>query len=341
MTVSTIIIAILLFGLLIVAHELGHFMLAKATGIRVEEFSIGMGPAIFQRQGGETVYSLRILPIGGFNRMTGEEPGKDVDDPRSFSRKTVGQRVAVISAGSLMNFVLAIILYGIIFLVVGVPQDIPVVGKIMAGWPAEDAGIRAGDTIVAIDGEQVASWSQVVEIIHQHPDQEVVMNLQRDGQQLTVTVVPRSDPQSGLGMIGIEQTLQRYSPGRALVMSISQVGQFIWLLLVALVQIIAGQAPADLVGPVGIVQLVGQAAQFGVASLLSFAAFISLNLGLINLLPIPALDGSRLVFLAAEGIRGKPLDPQKEGLVHFIGFVMLMVFMLVITYRDIANLVGG
>lgn len=319
-------------------HELGHFLVAKAGGIRVEEFSLGMGPALVQHRRGDTLYSLRLLPIGGYNRMAGMEPGDDLDDPRGFNRQSLGWRMGVISAGSLMNFALPVFLYFLVFLMVGVPVDEPVVGRVMEGWPAEEVGIRSGDRILQIQEEKVSTWNQVVDIIHERPGEPLRMVVERDGERLAFTLTPREDPQSSLGMVGIEQSLARYSPWQSLLMGCKQTGQFLVLLVVGLWQILTGQMPADLVGPVGIVQLVGQAAQFGLASVLSFAAFISLNLGVINLLPIPALDGSRLVFLAVEGIRRRPLDPEKENLVHLVGFVLLILFMIVITYRDVTNI---
>lgn len=341
LTAATIIIALVIFGLLISVHELGHFLVAKAAGIRVNEFSLGMGPALIKYRRGETLYSLRLLPIGGYNRMAGMEPGDDFDDPRGFNRQSLGWRVAVVGAGSLMNFALPVFLYFLVFLMVGVPVEEPVVGRVMEGWPAEQAGIRPGDRIVQIQGERVTTWDRVVEIIHQRPGEPLRMVVERGGELLVFTVTPREDPQSSLGMVGIEQSLIRYSPWQSLVMGFKQTGQFLVFLVVGLWQMLTGQVPADLVGPVGIVHLVGQAAQFGLASVLSFAAFISLNLGVINLLPIPALDGSRLVFLAVEGIRRRPLDPEKENLVHLIGFMLLILFMLAITYRDVTSIFGG
>ncbi|TDA67204.1 MAG: RIP metalloprotease RseP [Clostridia bacterium] len=341
LTVATIIIALLIFGLLIVVHELGHFLVAKAAGIRVEEFSLGMGPALVKHRRGETLYSLRLLPIGGYNRMAGMEPGDDFNDPKGFNRQSLGWRLGVISAGSLMNFALPVFLYFLVFLTAGVPVNEPVVGRVTPGWPADQAGLRPGDRIVQIQEEKVTTWNRVVEIIHQRPGDPLRVVAERDGEQLTFTMTPREDPRSSLGMVGIEQSLIRYSPGQSLVMGFKQTGQFLVLLVVGLWQMLTGQVPADLVGPVGIVQLVGQAARFGLASVLSFAAFISLNLGVINLLPIPALDGSRLVFLAVEGIRHRPLDPEKENLVHLIGFMLLILFMIAVTYRDVTNIFGG
>lgn len=333
------VVTIFLFGLLIVAHEWGHFIVGKKTGIKIHEFSIGLGPALFKIKKGETLYTLRIFLFGGYNRMAGMEPG-DLDDPRGFNKKTVGQRMAVISAGSLMNFLLAAFLYFLIFALVGIPTNTAVVGKVLPGKPAAVSGLRSGDKILAVNGEEVESWSELVGTIQSLPGQEVVLTMEREGKVQEVKLIPEADPHTGKGLIGIEQAWEKMRVGKALWEGLKQVGILIWLLLVTLGQIVTGGVPAEVTGPVGIIGLIGQAAQLGMVSLLSFTAFLSLNLGLINLLPVPALDGSRLVFLAVEGIRGKPVDPEKESLVHFIGFALLLALMVLITYKDVLRLLS-
>jgi len=339
MSTEVLIIALALFFLLIIVHELGHFLVAKLVGIKVREFSVGMGPLVVGHRRGETLYALRLLPLGGYNRMAGMEPD-DLDDPRGFNRKSVAQRVAVIASGSLMNFLLAVLLYAFIFLALGLPSNSPVIGRVLPGYPAEAAGLQAGDRILAVDGRPVTSWQELVVMIHQSPGRELRLTVVRNGQSLFVRLTPEFDPQTQAGLIGIEQAIARLSLPAALWQGLRQTGLMLFFTVAGFGEMLLGRVPVDLVGPVGIVQMVGQAAKFGAASVLGFAAFISLNLGLINLFPIPALDGSRLIFLAVEALRGRPVDPHKESLVHLVGFALLVLAILVITYRDLLRLFG-
>jgi len=338
---TSILLAIIVLGVLITVHELGHFLVAKAVGIKVHEFSIGMGPLIFQSTRGETKYSLRALPIGGFNRMAGEQP-EDEDDPRGFDKKSVGARMAVISAGSIMNFLLGVVFFVIVFMLMGTPTQEPVIGRVLPGGPAAAAGLEAGDKIVTIDGQEVQTWTEVVNLIHQAPGRELELVVERKSPAtLTVRVTPNLDEASGVGLIGIEQGFQKAGFFESIALGFQQAVTLVVLVLQFLVQMITGAAPADVAGPVGIVQMVGQAASFGLANLLSFAGMLTVQLGLFNLLPVPALDGSRMVFLAVEGIRGRKIDPEKENFVHMIGFALLMGLMLLVTYQDILRLFQG
>jgi len=333
----SIIWAIIILSILILAHELGHFIVAKAADIKIHEFSIGMGPLIFSRQKGETQYSIRALPIGGYNRMAGEEPGEE-DDPRGFNKKSVGVRMAVISAGSIMNFLLGVSFFIIIFMMIGVPADIPEIGTVVEGAPAERAGFRPGDKVLAINDQKINSWIDMVEIINNNAEKELSFAVERDGEIITLQVTPYLDEESGVGLIGVTQPVQKTGLLEAIYLGFKEAITLIIFVLRYLVQMIAGTVAAEVAGPVGIVQMIGQAASFGLASLLSFSGILSVQLGLFNLLPIPALDGSRLIFLALEGIRRKPVDPQKEGLVHLIGFALLMGLMILVTYQDVMRL---
>lgn len=340
MTLVIIVTAVVLFFLLVIFHEFGHMIAAKAVGIWVQEFSVGMGPLVFSRKGksGDTTYSVRLLPLGGFTRMAGME--EDLDNPRGYNRRSVPQRLLVIASGSLMNFVLAIVFYALAFLIIGVPSNSTVVGNVLPEYPAYESGLVSGDRITAVNGSPVDNWSELVNVIQKHPGEELSLTILRDKQTHTLLVTPREDSQTKAGMIGIEQSMIRYNPFASLWYAVRQSALMLYLILVSLGQMFAGQVPVDLVGPVGIVQMVGQAARFGVANVLGFAAFISVNLGLINLLPIPALDGSRLIFLLVEGFRGRPVDPKKENFVHLIGFSLLMLVFLILTYRDILRIFG-
>jgi regulator of sigma E protease len=332
-------ISLALFFLLILVHEFGHFVAAKFSGVKVREFSIGMGPVVAAAKKGDTLYSLRLVPLGGYNRMAGMEPD-DMDDPKGFNRKSVPRRMVIIVAGSMMNFILAAVLYSVVFLAVGMPSDSPVIGKVVPGWPAHRAGLQEGDRIVAVDHIRVNRWVELVAAIRSNPEKTLTLVVERGRERFSVKVTPWRDPQTQTGVIGIEQAITHPDPFAALWQGIRQTGRMLVVVVDGFGQMLLGRVPVDLVGPVGIVQLVGQAARFGAASVLGFAAFISVNLGLINLFPIPALDGSRLVFLAIEAVRGRPVDPRKEGFVHLIGFAFLMLAILVITYRDLLRLLS-
>ena len=336
---TTLLVAVIIFGLLIVTHELGHFMVAKMVGIRVHEFSIGMGPVVLSTRKGETVYSLRAFPIGGFNRMAGMEPG-DLEDERGFNKKSVGQRMAVIVAGSAMNFLLAIFLFIFVFMGIGVPSNTTVVGGLLPGRPAEQAGLQRGDRILAVAGQEVDNWRELVEIIHRSPGKPLNLLVERAGKQMQFTVTPEMDPQSKVGLIGIEQMWKQLGFFSSILRGIQQAMAVGVLILTSLVQMVTGQVPAEVAGPIGIVQLAGEAARLGLASVLDFAGLLSLNLGIINLFPIPALDGSRLIFLGVEGVRGRPVNPERENFIHLIGFALLILLMIVITYQDLLRIFG-
>ncbi|WP_366921671.1 RIP metalloprotease RseP [Metallumcola ferriviriculae] len=336
----TLLATVIIFGLLIFIHELGHFIVAKRAGVYVEEFSLGMGPKIVSRQKGETLYSLRALPIGGFVRMGGMESDLEVPEGQGFNDKTVLARMSVIFAGPLMNFILAVILFVVVFMVLGVPSDANVVGRVLPDKPAAEAGLMAGDRITAVDGQKVTNWMDLVRIIHNKADQEISLSIVRNGDEREFTAVPQLDPEYNVGLIGIEQSWERHGLFGAIWLGLEQSYEITKLILVGFIQTFTGQIEAEVSGPVGIYSLVGQAMKFGFGTLLNFTALLSLNLGLINLFPIPALDGSRLVFLGFEGLRGRPLDPDKENMIHLIGFALLMMLIIVITYNDIAKLLG-
>jgi regulator of sigma E protease len=328
---TTILIALFVFGILVVFHEFGHFSIAKLVGIKVHEFSVGMGPRIFKISGKETEYSIRILPLGGFVKMEGEDEAST--DERSFNNKPVWARFLVVAAGSIMNFVLAILLFIIIFYSIGFPTTI--VKETAPGFPAEKAGILPGDKITAIDGMQIHNWDKIVETINDKKDKEMEIIILRNDEQKKIHVRPIINEDTKQVLIGISPTTKK-SFFQSIKISFDRMLFVIRGMFGFFAQIFEGKASTDdVVGPVGIIHLVGEAAKFGIYNVMSLAALISVNLGMINLLPIPALDGARLVFLAIEGIIGKPIDPEKEGFVHFVGFVLLMGLMLFIVYKDI------
>ncbi len=349
---QTVITFIIVIGVLIFFHEMGHFLAAKKSGILVEEFALGFGPALFSRKRGETRYSLRAFPLGGFCKMAGEMPeeeGKESEEYRKareagrcFYQKPAWMRFIVVAMGPIMNFFLAALLFASVFMFFGLPvapAETTDIGDVIPGTPAAEAGLRAGDRIVAIEGEPVEKWENMVSMINQSPGQEMQFSIERRDEVFTVAITPQ-EQEDGRGAIGIYQDAvrERLSPLRALGMGTLQTFQVIGALFVALREMITGQAPADIGGPVLIAQMVREAADIGMYYLLTFVAFISINLGIINLFPFPALDGGRLVFIIIEMVRRKSLDPEKEGLVHFIGFVFLLLLIGVIIIRDLTQI---
>ncbi|AOY77281.1 RIP metalloprotease RseP [Clostridium formicaceticum] len=328
----TALTAIFVFGLLVFIHELGHFSIAKAVGIKVHEFAIGMGPKLFRYKKGETDYSIRILPIGGYVKMEGEDEVSN--DLRSFSKKTVGERIAVIFAGPLMNFILAILLFVITFYnVMGAPTTR--IQQVIENSPAEIVGIQPKDEILSVNNVTIRDWEHLVEEINTSQGEELQLELMRDNEKIQKVVKPEIDESNNRFMIGIVPATEK-SLTLALRGSYEQTRMIVVEMLGFFGRLLRRQAiSAEVVGPVGIITLVGQASRDGLYNVLYLAALISINLGIINLLPIPALDGSRILFLIFELFRGKPVDPDKEAFVHMVGLALLMLLMIIITYKDI------
>ena len=355
---QTIIAFIIVIGLLVFFHEFGHFIAAKKANMLVEEFALGFGPAIWSKKRGETQYSLRAVPLGGFCKMAGEMPADEEtekeleeenpklkearEEGRLFYQKPSWQRFIVIAMGPIMNFVLAILLLASVFVIFGLPvepSDSTRIGDVIPQNPAAEAGLRAGDRIIAIDGTPVDHWDEMAAIISAHPEEEITVRIDRRGEEFSVSLAPKIG-EDGSGAIGIYPDVVREPIPvlPAIGMGTLQTVDMIGALFQALGEMITGRAPADVGGPVRIAQMVGEAAQVGMDYLMTFAAFISINLGIINLLPIPALDGGRLIFLIVEMVRRKNLDPEKEGMVHFIGFIFLLILIGIIIIRDITQI---
>ncbi len=414
----TVVAFIIIFGALVFFHELGHFVFAKRAGILCREFAIGFGPKVFSQKRGETTYTIRLLPLGGFVRMAGEDAemievkaghrigllfGKDgtvekiilnnkekypaariinveaadldhkltikgyaEDDineelqvfkihreaviiengmetqiapyDRQFNSKTLWQRTLAIFAGPMMNFVLAFVVFVIIALTQGMPSNEPKLGKLTEDGVAISAGLKEGDTVLSIDGQSVSSWQDVVSIIQKSPGEELEFLLVRNGQEMTVDVTPKeTEVEDGekIGLVGVYSPMEK-SPLKAFQYGVTETYTWTKTIIGAVGKLVTGQFSIDaLSGPVGIYKSTDTVAQSGIYSLMRWAAILSINLGIMNLLPLPALDGGRLIFFAIEAIRGKPIDRHKEGIVHFVGFALLMLLMIVVTWNDI------
>ncbi len=348
----TILVPVLVLGLLVFIHELGHFIAAKRAAVHVHELAFGMGPRILAVRRGETLYSLRILPFGGFVRMASvadppDEETPAVDPARTFESRPLRKRIGVITAGPAMNFVLAIALLFAVFGAIGVDQpvlDSTVVGTIVPEGPAAKAGLIAGDRIVRVDETPVADWQSLVAILQNSLGKTITIQYERGGETHSVAITPAPHPQdASLGYLGIASSVirKRLPLGQALVAAFSETFRMLGMWISAIAGLFRGRGTPDVTGPVGIIQMLGEASRFGAASVFYLAAVISANFGLINLLPIPALDGSRLVFFGIEAVRGKPVPPEQEGRVHLIGYGLLMALLVLLTYRDLARLGGA
>lgn len=359
MTIATIIIFLLILGVIVFVHELGHFTTAKLFGVKVEEFGLGFPPKIIGRKRGETEYTLNWIPLGGFVKIAGED-GDNREDPRSFGAKPVWQRMIILSAGVIMNFLLAVALFSVVFMS-GFPTDIgdtpadqlPAgaqiyvqVGEIVAGSPAEKAGLESMDKILKIEGQEVQNIADVQNYTKAHSDQELTLTLERQGQVIEKEVLSRKDYPANEGAMGI--TLARtavihYSwlgSVKEAFLYTSDLTVFIFQYLSGtIVQLVTtGGTTAQVSGPVGMVSMTQQAAQLGIMVLLNFTALISVNLAIINILPLPALDGGRILFLLIEKVKGKPVSAELEARIHNAGFLLLMLLMVLVTFQDVARL---
>jgi regulator of sigma E protease len=331
--------AILVFGLLIFIHELGHFGVAKYFGIRVKEFAIGFGPVLGSVQRGETRYSLRAIPLGGFVLMGGMEEGEE-DDPRGYLRKPVYARFLTILAGPVMNFLLATVIFIGFFAAVPsyptntldqVPESC---GSVTC--PAYTAGLRPGDRITAINGAPVSGWDDLLRLISTSAGNPLQVQFERAATTQTVKVQPLQI--EGAWKVGIAPSYKRLPVGTAIVTGSRLTVERSAMILTELGRVVTGKTKPELQGPIGITVLIADQAQRGLPNLLDLMAMLSINLGLFNLLPIPALDGSRLVFLALEAVRGRRVDPRRESMVHLVGFLLLLGLMVVTAYGDIVRL---
>lgn len=352
----TLVVFILILGLLVFVHEFGHFISARKNGVNVEEFGFGFPPRIFGIKRGETIYSINWIPLGGFVKIKGES-GEFKEDPDSFAHKKIWQRALILASGVLMNFVLAAVLLSFGFMI-GLPQVVDgenhfakvrdtkiQIVQVLKNTPAEGADLRVGDTILAIDGRRVQNISEFQGYLNSKVDSPVAFIIERDGTTVEKEIEPIILKETGKGGIGIgllKSGIVSYPWYFAFWKGVESTALFTREILIAFYEliknlIITQKVAVDLSGPVGIAVLTGQVARMGFIYLLQFTALLSINLAVINFIPFPALDGGRLLFLAIEKIRGKPVSRKIENLIHNIGFVLLMVLVLLVTYRDVVR----
>lgn len=413
---ETVLAFIIIFGALVFFHELGHFLFAKRAGILVREFAIGMGPKILGITKGETIYTVRLLPIGGYVRMAGEDldtiqiqaghrigvllnsegkaekiimnqktmypdillleveeadlekdlyiKGYDEEEKfvrievardavveengketilapydRQFDSKSIGHRFMTIFAGPLFNFILAFFIFSALGMMQGIPTNEPIITEVTEDSPAAEAGMQNGDLVTNIDGKAIANWDELVAIVQDNAGNPLPFQVERGEEMLNFTITPEVSEQSPekIGVIGVlyQSPFEKDFLG-SFVYGAERTLFWFQEIFRLLGMLVTGQFTIDaLSGPVGIYKTTEEVAKYGIFTLMSWAGMLSINLGIMNLLPLPALDGGRLMFFILEALRGKPVDRQKEGMVHFVGIMLLMLLMIVVTWNDI------
>ena len=341
----SIILALIIFSLIILIHELGHFLLAKRGGVTVEEFSLGMGPRLISTVKGGTRYSLKLLPFGGSCMMLGEDEA--TTEEGSFASKSVWTRISVIAAGPIFNFILAFVLSVIIIGSIGV--DKPVILAVSEGFPAAEAGIQKGDTILKMNGTKIRLSREVTNYVTFHQGEDVTFVYEHEGEERTVTLSPEQNEGGRyiFGLSTVSSYREKVGAWETLKYSAYEVKYWIQTTISSLKMLFTGQVGInDMSGPVGVVTIIGDTYKESAAdggfyiwlNMLNISILLTANLGVMNLLPLPALDGGRLVLLIIEAIRRKRIDPEKEGMVHFVGLMLLMVLMIVVMFNDIRKL---
>jgi regulator of sigma E protease len=341
---------VLIFGAIIAFHEAGHFFVAKLSHMKVHEFALGLGPRLFAIRRGETDYALRAIPIGGMVQVAGMEP--EDPDPEGFNTKPLPARIGVIAAGPLMNIVLAAIIFCLGYTVFGVPSKATTeISRVLPGKPAAAAGLKVGDKLLAVNGVTTQDLGKLQEQIQKNPGKSLPVLVSRQGRQIKLWVTPKKTEMPALekdaqgekvvkrsiGQIGIVFNFERkYLPvGQALTQGLKDTWGTFAGIFKGLSLLVRGRAPAEVSGPVGIITMLYDEAQVSWVSFLTFAGMISVMIAFFNLVPFPALDGSRIAFLLVEAVRRRPIDPRKEALVHNIGLIILLLFILVVTVGDV------
>lgn len=337
--ILTVIIGLLVLTVLVVAHESGHFFVGRACGIRIEEFAVGFGPKLFSKVKNGIRYSIRALPLGGFVQFFGEDSDEG-NEPRAFHNRPIWQRFLTLLAGPMMNIIFAVILAAITLTAFG--DYTPIVREPM-GQEAYDAGIREGDRIIGVNGSRIDFSMEFAVAYQQKGEDSVLLTVERDGEELTLTM-PYATDAEGNRLLPFSYASERKTFGffEALGLSFKWMYLILAQMLSALGELIFhGVGAQDVAGPVGTIALIGDTIRSGPEMLIRLAALLSVNLGIMNLLPFPALDGGRIVLLGIEKIRRKPLPREKEGYINFAGLIILFGLMILLTYQDISRLISG
>ncbi len=334
-----VVLALVLLGVLIIAHEFGHFLAARLCGIEVVEFSMGMGPLLLKKRSRRgTQFSVRLLPIGGFCQFYGED--EERDDPRAFNRQKLWKRALTVASGPLMNFLIAIVVIALYMSLLGLESIVPRVAEIEE--PAMSAGLEVGDEIISVNGQQVSDTGMIAQAISQSAGKTVELVVLREGEFVELSIEPFLDEELGRYRVGMTFAVERVRVPlpKSVPFACAYGAESVRAILDALVGILSsGQGADQVTGPVGTVAGISDMTQEGgIDVYLQLLAMVSVNLGVMNLLPIPGLDGSRLLFLLAEAIRRKPVRRELEGAIHAAGLILLMGLMVVLTYKDIVQI---
>jgi regulator of sigma E protease len=344
----TIVAVVVVFSLMILAHEIGHFVAARRAGVKVEEFGIGYPPRILTvARRGDTEFTINAIPVGGFVRMLGEE---DPQAPGSLASKSRLWRALVLSAGAMMNIVLAVVLLSAVYMIGTLTPDESEPGsgiyEVVAGSPADNAGLRVGDTVIAVNGQRIADYEALSEYTRSHLGQQITLTVRRDSETISVQITPRANPPEGEGPMGIRigppVVIKSYPIWEAIPRGAYETLLFMFAMLSWAVAVVRGLVAPQVAGPIGILQATSQVVQYGLSDTMRFAAFLSTQVGILNMLPFPGLDGGRLVFVVLEAIRrGKRVPPEREGLVHMVGLAILLGIVLIVSYFDVLRIASG
>ena len=359
----TIIAFLVILSVLVLVHELGHFLFAKKFGIKVEEFGFGFPPRVFGKKIGETIYSINLLPVGGFVKLYGEDEAgggtvkssklkvKSFDLKRAFFARPALQRATIILAGVIMNFILAVVLISYLFTAHGVaiPTANIRILEVTSNSPAEAAGLKKADEIVSLNGKKINQTKDFADFARKNAGRETKLEVKRNGKVFQAKLVPRKNFPKGEGPLGVAITnveIKKYPWYSAPFFGTLEAVKFSFMILQGLSEmvvnlVIYGKTPTGIAGPVGVAQLTGQAVSYGIVATLWFTALLSLNLAVVNILPIPALDGGRLFFIFIEMLSGRKVNPRYEALAHAIGLAILLALILLVTFSDVARLLSG
>ena len=340
----TIIAFIFVFSILIFFHEFGHFIAAKASGVRVYKFSFGFGPRILGFTKNQTEYVICLIPLGGYVKMAGEmgqesvkETSEEVAEEQRFDKKSLGIRALIVALGPFMNIATAVVIFSLIFLLNGIPVVTNSVSTVIENGPAERAGIFSGDKIIAVNSTKMEDPNRIANIINESSGEKLQITLDREGDTIEVFVIPEYDDSYKKSLIGItfEIFVEKINIFSAFYRGLIATGNIIKLIFSNTMEMITGKVPLEIAGPLGIAQMTGEAAKLGFLNLLYFTAILSIFIGLFNLLPIPILDGGHIIILAVEKLRGKPLEAEKISFMYFIGISLMIIIFIIATYKDI------
>ncbi|MBI5554962.1 MAG: RIP metalloprotease RseP [Elusimicrobia bacterium] len=331
-------------GALVFFHELGHFVIAKLLHVKVEKFALGFGPEWFGFSTAETRYSVNLIPLGGYVRMLGDEPGETHPDlPRSYQTQKWYQRALIVAAGPLTNFILAVILLTTLFMV-GISvldTSTSAIGKVIENTPAQQAGLQSGDIIASINGQPVKNWDEVTKIIQPNSGNTLSLVVRRNNKEISIQAKPEYKAKVKHGILGISpgrKIVEKEYPWPAFKKAVKETAFLTVFTVKAIWWIISGRIAPDVAGPIGMAQLVQEATKVGFANVVYLVVVLSINLGIFNLFPIPILDGGHIMFLIIEGFRGKPVSAFKIAIAQKAGLAILVTIFLFATYKDIIRL---